>query len=644
MTQTKTSRVEQKDAVNLLYSNSGMGLVISVFAASVLVFSFPSSAAIQSIKYAWWGLICVTALLRFMDLIYFFSSARHQDSFAHGRARARFAAGALFTGSLWSAYAVFTVLMWQASWAEIAVTCIVIAAFSGGSVSLLSAGRRLSIVYSVILTLPLAIVLLISPNEDYFGILGLLSLAFCIVMGLGANNAGRFTSRAIHLKHQNDHLLSHMEQEVNKRTQEIYSLSNIDPLTGLYNRKAFAENLSYRLSTQPNTRLAVLFIDLDGFKTINDTLGHKAGDQVIKEAGQRIKQVTQDKDLLCRWGGDEFLLTINQSDTLLNNAQEIIDLIALPYVVDGSKLSIGATIGVAYYPQHGNDHERLIQRADMAMYNQKRAEKGRVGVFDESLRDQLMREIRLRDHLENAVHRHELSLVYQPIVDSTTGQIASVEALLRWTLDDERIPPDEFIAIAEQYGFIRSIGIWVLGEACLAGKRMQAHHQDLGMCVNVSIQQLLDNDFPNEVAAVLKRTGFAPNKLDLEITESLFAHDKRRMINNIKRLKDLGIKVSIDDFGTGYSSLSVMQEFDVDYVKIDRSFVWSMDTGGKAIVEAVSQIATAFDYKVIAEGVETDEQRQLLTSMGIDYLQGYWFLPPVQEQQLIEHLPSIKPN
>ena len=213
-----------------------------------------------------------------------------------------------------------------------------------------------------------------------------------------------------------------------------------------------------------------------------------------------------------------------------------------------------------------------------------------------------------------------------------------MEALLRWTLDGERIPPDEFITIAEQYGFIRNIGIWVLGEACLAGKRLQSVAPDLAVCVNVSIQQLLDDNFPDEVAATLERTGFAPDKLDLEITESLFAHDKRRMISNIARIKALGVKISIDDFGTGYSSLSAMQEFDVDFVKIDRSFVWTMESGGKAIVEAVSQIASAFEYKVIAEGVETPEQQRLLSSMGIDYLQGYWFLHPVPEQELMTHL------
>ena len=228
----------QKDAVYLLYSNSGMGLFISVLAASVLAFSFPASATVQQLKYFWWGAIVVVALLRFFDLLYYLISARHQDETALKGCCLRFAGGSLATACLWSAYAVFNIYIGTANWAEIAMICIVIAAFSGGSISLLSAGRKLSICYTTILTLPLAIVLLISPQEEHYGTLGLLSLGFCIVMGLGANKAASFTSRAIHLKHQNDHLLTHMELEVDKRTQEIYSLSNIDPLTGLFNHKA----------------------------------------------------------------------------------------------------------------------------------------------------------------------------------------------------------------------------------------------------------------------------------------------------------------------------------------------------------------------------------------------------------------------
>lgn len=633
---TELTKVEQKDAVSLLYNNVSIGLIVSFITSSILIYTFPHAGEQRTVQYLWWGALSLISALRAIDLLFFLFQIRYADDFAYNRAFLRFSLGAIATGLAWSCYAIFIVIQ-STGWAELAITTIIIAAFSGGSISLLSSSRKLSTAYCAVLTIPLGIALLIS-DAPHHSTLGYLTLTFFLVIAAGANKAAQFTSRSIHLKHQNDHLLAHMEQEVAKRTQEIYSLSNIDPLTGLYNRKAFSEKLSYRLQTQPNNKLAVLFIDLDGFKTINDSLGHETGDAVISEASKRIQQNIEYNDLLCRWGGDEFLLVVEQHDQLLEDAQELIQLISIPYLIDGSKLSIGATIGVSYYPQHGTQHERLIQRADMAMYNQKRSEKGRVGIFDESLREQLLRELRLRDHLENAIHRHELFLVYQPIIATKTGKIEAVEALLRWRLDTEMIPPDEFISIAEQYGFIRSIGLWVLGEACLAGKRMQVHSPNLSVSVNVSIQQLLDDDFPDEVATTLKRTEFSAEYLDLEITESLFAYDKRRLIENIKRLKKTGIKVSIDDFGTGYSSLSAMQEFDVDYVKVDRSFIWTMDKGGRAIVEAVSQIATSFDYKVVAEGVETEEQRRLLTSMGIEYLQGYLFLPPVPEEQIVQHL------
>lgn len=627
--------MEQKDALIQLYSNSGIGLFTSFISSLVLILTFPQDSSDRILQLTWWVILNLVILARLLDLIYFFARVRYQHHTHVARSYPRFAIGVIATGGLWGSYCALIIS--SSNWAEIAITCIIVSAFSGGSVSFLSASRYLSGIYSALVTLPLSISLIMRDGE-YFATLGYLILAFFAILLASAQKAALFTSRSIHLKHENEHLLAHMEQEVAKRTQEIYSLSNIDPLTGLFNRKAFSEKLNYRLQTQPNTRLAILFIDLDGFKKINDSLGHETGDKVIREASQRIQRNIELSDLLCRWGGDEFLLAIEQHDNLLEDAQDLIDTISFPYIIDGSKLNLGATIGIAYYPQHGSQHERLIQRADMAMYNQKRAEKGRVGIFDESLREQLLRELRLRDHLENAIHRHELHLVYQPIIAASTGKIEAIEALLRWQLDGERIPPDEFISIAEQYGFIRAIGLWVLNEACLAGKRLHAHQPGLNVSVNVSIQQLLDDEFPDEVAASLERTGFPAHCLDLEITESLFAHDKHRLIENIRRLKKTGIQVSIDDFGTGYSSLSAMQEFDVDYVKIDRSFIWSMDTGGHAIVEAVSQIASAFNYKVVAEGVETEEQRRLLTNLKVDYLQGYLFLPPTTEEELIPYL------
>lgn len=627
--------IERRDALKLLYSNAGTGVLMSFLAATLLVYTLPGSASTLSDKRSWWIAMTIVQLLRLSDMSYFYWRLRYSDAAYNPIAYFRISVGTLLTAALWSVYAVY--IIQNTNIVEVAVTSIIISAFAGGSVSLLSGSRKLSLLYSLVLTMPFAITLLLAEHGIYHT-LGILAFVFSIAVMFSSNKAAHFTRRAIHLKYQNNHLLAHMEQEVDKRTREIHSLSNIDPLTGLYNRKAFAEKLSYRLETQPSSNLAILFIDLDGFKAINDSLGHETGDLIIQEAGKRIQHNIQDRDLLCRWGGDEFLLAVEQNEQTSSRAQHLIDLISVPYLIEGSKLNIGATIGIAYYPLHGTDHERLIQRADMAMYNQKRHKKGKVGVFDESLREQLLREIRLKDHLENAIHRHELFLVYQPIVATNTGKVAAVEALLRWRLDGELIPADEFIAVAEQYGFIRAIGLWTLGEACLAGKRMQEHNPDLAVSVNVSIQQLLDDEFPAEVAATLQRTGFRADRLDLEITESLFAHDKHRLINNISRLKETGIKVSIDDFGTGYSSLSVMQEFDVDFVKIDRTFVWSMDTGGRAIVEAVSQIASAFDYKVVAEGVETEEQRRLLTNLGIDYLQGYLFLPPSDEEEVVRHL------
>ncbi|RDL45357.1 GGDEF-domain containing protein [Marinomonas piezotolerans] len=632
MSSLNVSQSERNDAIDILYANISAGLVSTFIAASVLVYVFDHQGVVRTLQYAWLAVFISILVLRLVDIVYFYRRVRHSSNhFDYGRAFTRFSIGILLTATLWAVYAI--ALLPYTTVTELAAISIVISAFAGGSANILSGSRRVSLTYSLILTLPYSIALLLSDSV-FHNQIGLLAVTFSIIMAISVNKAAKFTSHAIHLKHQNDHLLKHMEQEVSKRTKEIYALSNIDPLTGLYNRKAFVEKLDYRLQTQPSNELAILFIDLDSFKTINDSLGHEVGDIVITDAANRISRSSHSQDLICRWGGDEFLIAIDLNDNSLIRAQHLIDQISEPYHIDGSKLQIGATIGVAYYPAHGNDHERLIQRADMAMYDQKRNEKGKVGLFNESLREQLLREIHLRDHLENAIHRHELFLMYQPIIETNSDKIVAVEALLRWQLDTELIPPDEFVSIAEQYGLIKPIGLWVLGEACMAGKRLQALSPELAVCVNVSIQQLLDDHFPNDVSVILKQTGLEANRLMLEITESLFAHDKRRLIDNINRLKASGVQVSIDDFGTGYSSLSSMQEFDVDCVKIDRSFIWSMDKGGLAIVEAVTQIARSFDYYVVAEGVETEAQRRILSELNIKYIQGFLFSKPLSEEEL----------
>ncbi|WP_421847859.1 putative bifunctional diguanylate cyclase/phosphodiesterase [Marinomonas sp.] len=388
--------------------------------------------------------------------------------------------------------------------------------------------------------------------------------------------------------------------------------------------------------------LAILFIDLDGFKGINDTLGHEVGDRVLSMAALRVKNFSTDSQLVCRWGGDEFLVVLSheghqQTSTF---AKGLIEKMSEPYVDGTYRVTIGATIGISIYPEHSQSKEELIQHADMAMYQQKRQAKGSVGYFNETLRLQLQREFNLRDQLITAAEKDELNLVYQPIVNAKTGKVEAFEALLRWNSALGLIMPDQFIAIAGQYGQIKNIGLWVLERACQQAKVFQQRSPEIAICVNVSVVQFQDEDFIEQISNVFQKHDFEPSGLHIEITESFFASDKLGLMKQIKALQEMDIQISIDDFGTGYSSLSSMQDMGVDIVKIDKSFVDTIQGSGLSIITAVLHIANELNYQVVAEGVETEEQAKILRDLNVDYLQGYYFSRPMESEQALEYLES----
>jgi len=427
-----------------------------------------------------------------------------------------------------------------------------------------------------------------------------------------------------------------MEEKVKQRTQKIYELSNLDPLTRLFNRTAFLEQLKV-VTTTPQKPFALLFIDLDGFKKINDSIGHKAGDDILRETANRLSQFTKDSQLLCRWGGDEFLIVFSDIDeaSAVEKSKQLIALLSEPHNTENSILSVGATIGIALYPIHAKTEDRLIQLADMAMYYQKKQMRSAVCVFTEEMEKLFAYDLHLKNGLTKAIENKQLRLVFQPIICSKTLNIAAFEALLRWQLDDENIPPDEFIPIAEQYGLIHEIGAWVLQHACMQAKQWD-NKREIIVCVNVSIIQLQDENFIGIVEEALSSSLLPAELLHIEITESVFASDLVVITNQIKSLQSMGIQVSIDDFGTGYSSLSAMQDLAVNMVKIDRSFVNKVDSNGKAIISAVMHMSSALNFTVIAEGVETEEQSQALLQLGVHYFQGYYYSRPIE----IDNIPS----
>ncbi|MBU2880564.1 EAL domain-containing protein [Psychrosphaera sp. B3R10] len=625
----------EQDAAVLLYGNAISGILITLLTSSFLVFAFDNPQT-ADFKTVWWPIMAAVLSLRFIDAMWWNFKEKNTD-FDGKKAITRFIIGVNSTAIVWTTYLVYATT--HSSGIELTTTVITVASMAGGAATILAAHKYTSMFYPVILLVPGAIGLLFSDIEA-LQLLGVLGLAFGFVMLATSKKSADFTRNALFLKNENAVLVHRMEEKVKQRTQKIYELSNLDPLTGLYNRTAFLDALKMMVS-KPIEPFSLLFIDLDGFKKINDSIGHKAGDQILKKTANRLKAYTLESQLLCRWGGDEFIIvfTNTRQSSAIEKSKQLIEKLSEHHKIENSVLSVGATIGIALYPEHATTEDRLIQLADMAMYFQKKQMRSTVAVFSEQMEKLYSKELRLKNGLTKAIEQHQLRIVYQPIIRSEDNTIAAFEALLRWRNEDENIPPDEFIPIAEQYGLIHEIGAWVLNHAC-----QQASQWGLGrnvaVCVNVSVIQFQNENFINVVENALLNSGLPAELLHLEITESVFAADFDSTSNLIKQLQRMGIKVSIDDFGTGYSSLSVLQDLAVNMVKIDRSFVAKMDSNGAAIVTAVINIADSFNFLVIAEGVETEKQTNALKKLGVQYLQGYFHSRPLEVENIPSYLQS----
>lgn len=625
----------QRDAAALLYGNAISGIIVTLVTSSSLVFSF-SNPSSDIFKKSWWCGMFILLTLRMADVVWWKIKLQHTD-FSGKCAIKHFIIGVNITAIMWAVYLVYITM--HTSDIELSITLIAISAMAGGSATILAAHKYTAMFYAFVLLAPGSVGLLLSEVQA-LQLLGVMGFSFSIVMVITSKKSAEFTHHTLFLKNENTALLHHMEEQVEQRTNKIYELSNLDPLTGLFNRTAFLKNLKSVVAKSKNT-FALLFIDLDGFKKINDSIGHKGGDLILKQTADRLKSIDVEAQHLCRWGGDEFLIVLADTNeaTAVEKSTQLIELLSEPHNSENSVLSVGATIGVAIFPEHAKTEDRLIQSADMAMYYQKKNARSTVGVFSKQMENRYSHELRLKNELKKAIERQQLRLVFQPLVLSTNYKVTAFEALIRWQLDDDNIPPDEFIPIAEQYGLIHEIGAWVMMNACLQASQWDIKQQ-LAVCVNVSVIQLKNELFINIVDDALSRSGLPAELLHVEITESVFAPDTCFLSDQIKLLQARGIKVSIDDFGTGYSSLSVMQDLAVNMVKIDRSFVSNMDGNGYAIISAVMNIASSLDFLVVAEGVETEMQAQQLSLLGVHFLQGYYFSKPIE----IKNIPSYLDN
>lgn len=439
--------------------------------------------------------------------------------------------------------------------------------------------------------------------------------------------------------------------------QRVHRLAYYDSLTGLSNRLAFQDNINTVIARAKRSRraLALLYIDLDDFKHVNDTLGHDTGDMVLSETANRLRSAVRSYDCvgrigvdgddpaLGRLGGDEFALIIDdlEDDTAVGTlSKRILSCFEDPFVLDNTELQMTASIGVACFPRHGTDEASLMKQADIAMHEAKQSGKNTVRFHDEELFRATSRRHEIELGLGNALQRGEMFLLYQPQLDLHRNAITGAEALLRWDSPElGAVSPVEFIPIAESSDLIVSIGEWVLLSACqqLMAWR-EAGYELERIAVNVSAKQFARSDFPAQVRRILTETGCPAHSLELEITETLLAADAEGAVEVLADLKSLGVHLSIDDFGTGYSSLSYLKRFPIDRLKIDRSFIREIlsDPNDDAITSAVIGIARGMGLRVIAEGVETPEQLEMLKRRGCDEIQGYYLSVPLRAQELVD--------
>ncbi len=422
----------------------------------------------------------------------------------------------------------------------------------------------------------------------------------------------------------------------------IAYLAQHDALTGLPNRALLQDRLDQALAqaTRQGKRIALMFLDLDRFKTINDSLGHVTGDKLLQRAAERLRQCVRETDTVSRQGGDEFIIVltgIDLPDEAGRVAAKILDQLDPAFEVDGQQLRTSFSIGIALFPEDGASPESLMKNADTAMYHAKESGRNTYRFFDERMNVNTLERLQLENGLRQALDRGELQLAYQAQVELASGRIIGVEALLRWASETlGPVPPSRFIPLAEECGLIIPIGDWVLREACRQARRWQdAGLPPVPVGVNLSALQFRRSDIVAGVAAALAESGLDGRWLELELTESLLMESGPEVIVTLGKLKALGVRLSIDDFGTGYSSLSHLQKFPVDFIKIDRSFLGDGLLDGHAVItRAIIALGHNLKMKVIAEGVETREQLAFLRDHDCDQMQGFYFSPALSQERL----------
>jgi len=421
--------------------------------------------------------------------------------------------------------------------------------------------------------------------------------------------------------------------------KELYLMARTDSLSGLANRNSLNEYIERLIPTiQRNEKeFAFLFLDIDHFKTVNDSLGHNIGDELLKNIALLIKKTLRPSDFVARVGGDEFVIVIQDYKSYIELStiiQRIQDYLSQTWLIQTHPINIGCSIGVAFYPKDGDDIISLMKSADIAMYEAKKLGRNQYHFFTEELNESVQKVITLDKQMRQALIDNEYILYYQPKIDLSTSKILGVEALIRWkSKTNGFISPNEFIPLAEENGFIKELGIWIIDEALNQYVKWRELGIDISIAINISAKQFFEKDFEITFIEKLEKKDINPSKINLEITEYILMDKSDYVQESLKILHDYGIEISLDDFGTGYSSLSYLKKFPIDYLKIDKAFLDDFESNnGKIFLETIVKMGQMLKMKVIAEGVEKQEQIDYLKSISCDEYQGYYFSKPISSK------------
>ena len=663
------------DRVAMLYSQAPAAIIVTVAASLALVLSASHDATFAPFV-PWMAAMGVLVLLRVALYGLFLrrrATAAWRDGGAAPRARvweACYATLVLLTGLN---FALWALLYFEGfSEPHRLTVALIFGSMAGGAIAVLSIVRWLALAYGALLLLPASTLLIVHGGMDE-RLCGALGWMFWLMMLVSVSRTHGGLRRALELSHSNAELLVRMdrqsralveanvelamaqretqranqalEQRILERTAELHRLATRDSLTGLANRGRLVEIAEAHLR-RGAPRLALFFVDLDGFKEINDSMGHAVGDAVLYEVARRLSVLANgdtaadtvvgvhtDTIALARWGGDEFLLlriAQDEPESDIGFGERLVEALRDPVQDQRYSVRVDACVGIAHWPADGETLQELIYGADMAVYAAKAAGRGKVRVYGDALAEVGRRRAAVRKALALTLSEGcvGLYLVYQPVFLVADRRVVSAEALLRWRHPElGEVGPGEFVSIAEHTGDIIALGDWVLHEACRYAAGIDARLLPT-LSVNVSVQQLLYPDFVAQVAAVLADTGLAPDRLILELTESVFIDEQDDVGPVFSALAGLGLRLAIDDFGTGYSSLAYLQRVPAALLKVDGRFVADLAEGGGPIIEASISLARAFGMQTVAEGVETERQLRGLQALGIDRVQGFLLARP----------------